>query len=47
MRVEINSWLAVATWEWDIEDDRCSICLNEFEMPCNKCKFGGDDCATV
>jgi anaphase-promoting complex subunit 11 len=46
-RVEIQSWMAVATWEWDISDPHCAICLNEFEMPCNRCQFGGDDCSTV
>ena len=47
MRVKIESWLAVASWKWDIEEDKCAICRNEFEMPCDKCKFGGDDCAPV
>ena len=47
MRVVIDSWLAVAEWKWDIPDDHCTICLNQFEMPCSKCKYGGDDCAPV
>jgi hypothetical protein len=50
MRVVIDTWLAVATWKWKFEksdDFQCTICLTEFELPCNKCKFGGDDCAPI
>ena len=47
MRVEIENWLAVATWKWDIPADACTICMNQFEEPCTRCKFGGDDCPMV
>lgn len=49
MKVQIDSWLAVATWKWDIEDPVCTICRNEFEMPCDttKCKYAGEDCSVV
>ncbi len=31
MKVKINSWHAVATWKWDIENsDRCAICQFQF-----------------
>ena len=49
MKVQIDQWLAVATWKWDIEEDMCSICRNIFEMPCGRdgCKYGGEDCSVV
>ena len=48
MRVEIESWFAVASWRWEIPNDTaCSICQNPYEMPCNQCKYGGDDCAPI
>ena len=47
MKVKIDKWTMVATWKWDISDPQCTICMTPFEMPCPKCKYGGDDCAPV
>ena len=48
MKVKINSWNAVATWKWDIEnEDCCTICQFAFEMPCPRCKVPGDDCVPI
>ena len=47
MKVTINKWTAVATWKWDISETQCAICMNYYEMPCNKCSVGGDDCPLI
>ena len=47
MKVKINSWHAVAHWEWDIPDPTCVICLQPFEAPCPTCKNPGDDCSPI
>lgn len=47
MKVTIDSWFAVATWNWDISDPHCVICMNAFEMPCPQCKYAGEDCAPI
>ena len=44
MKIKINSWNAVATWLWDITEDKCIICQQSFESPCPRCKCPGDDC---
>ena len=45
MRVKVQTWNAVATWVWDIENQTdCTICQFPLESPCSKCKFPGDDC---
>jgi len=45
MRVKVNSWNAVATWVWNIENQTdCTICQLSLENPCPKCKFPGDEC---
>ena len=31
MKVKIDKWVAVATWKWDINMDKCNICMNNFE----------------
>ena len=47
MKVTIDKWTAIATWKWDINDTKCTICMNAFEMPCDKCKYGGDECTLI
>lgn len=48
MKVKIESWHAVGTWKWDIENyECCTICLSPFESPCPRCKFPGDDCVPI
>ncbi len=44
MKVIVDTWHAVATWNWDIAETMCTICQNVFEMPCPKCKFAGEEC---
>ena len=41
MKIELKSFTLVATWKYDIEGaEECSICQNEFEVPCAKCLPG-------
>jgi anaphase-promoting complex subunit 11 len=47
MKVKIKKWKGVATWLWDIEEVKCTICQSDFESPCPKCKTPGDDCVPV
>ena len=43
MKMKINSWQAVATWKWDIQNaESCAICQFAFEAPCTTCKMPGD-----
>lgn len=45
MKLKINTWNAIATWVWDIENEsNCTICQLPFESPCPKCKTPGDEC---
>lgn len=45
MKVIIKSWVAVATWRWDLpEDDDCGICQAKYDATCPECKFPGDGC---
>ena len=37
-------WHGVATWRWDVNDERCGICYNAFEACCPDCSAPGDDC---
>jgi anaphase-promoting complex subunit 11 len=47
MKVQIDNWFAVGTWNWDIVDPQCVVCMSPFEMPCPRCKYAGDDCAPI
>lgn len=48
MKVKINSWQAVATWKWDIQNaESCAICQFAFESPCPTCKMPGDECIPI
>ena len=47
MKVTIDKWTSVASWKWDIGDHQCTICMNAFEMPCDNCKYAGDDCTLL
>lgn len=40
----VVSWHGVATWRWDVNDERCGICYNAFEACCPDCSAPGDDC---
>lgn len=40
-------WHAVATWQWDVNDERCGICYTAFEACCPDCHIPGDDCPPV
>ena len=47
MKIKIKKWRLFGYWSWNIPNqDSCSICMNEFELPCPKCKFPGDECPT-
>jgi len=37
-------WHGVATWRWDVNDERCGICYSAFEACCPDCSAPGDDC---
>lgn len=37
-------WHTVATWRWDVNDERCGICYTAFEACCPDCSLPGDDC---
>ena len=46
MKVKIKSWIAVASWKWDVpEDEVCGICRVQFDGTCPNCRFPGDDCS--
>mmetsp|Transcript_27098 Transcript_27098/g.19539 ORF Transcript_27098/g.19539 Transcript_27098/m.19539 type:complete len:83 (-) Transcript_27098:23-271(-) len=48
MKVQINNWFTVASWNWGIQSQSmCTICRQEYEMPCPSCKYGGDSCPPV
>ncbi|TFJ82031.1 hypothetical protein NSK_006699 [Nannochloropsis salina CCMP1776] len=47
MKVKIKRWHAVATWQWDVNDERCGICYTAFEACCPDCHIPGDDCPPV
>ena len=34
----------MATWRWDVNDERCGICYTAFEACCPDCAMPGDDC---
>lgn len=40
-------WHGVATWRWDVNDERCGICYTAFEACCPDCHIPGDDCPPV
>ena len=44
MKVIIKRWHAVATWRWEVNDERCGICYTAFEACCPDCNVPGDDC---
>ena len=44
MKMIIESWKAVAYWEWEVNEKSCSICMNYFTLQCPNCKFPGDEC---
>lgn len=46
MKVKIKSWVAVASWKWDVpEDEVCGICRVQFDGTCPNCRYPGDDCS--
>ena len=47
MKVKIKRWHGVATWRWDVNDERCGICYTAFEACCPDCHIPGDDCPPV
>ena len=48
MKVQIKRLNLVADWSWDLGDnDHCTICMNDFELPCPMCKIPGDDCPPI
>lgn len=38
MKISIKKWIKVATWNWSVEAEFCTICQAEFETPCQKCR---------
>lgn len=37
-RVKVKKWNAIAEWRYDVENDACSICHNNFVLPCISCE---------
>ncbi|GME95359.1 hypothetical protein B5S28_g1699 [[Candida] boidinii] len=48
MKVTLNNWYAVYSWQWDVPDDElCGICRVSFDGTCPTCKYPGDGCPLV
>jgi anaphase-promoting complex subunit 11 len=47
LQIRIRNIHGVARWSWNANDDRCSICQNEFEGTAPGVKYPGEDCPVV
>lgn len=50
MKYKIRQYKAVAAWHWDIPDSSnrtCTICRQDFDSTCGKCRIPGDDCPII
>mmetsp|Transcript_57981 Transcript_57981/g.155269 ORF Transcript_57981/g.155269 Transcript_57981/m.155269 type:complete len:83 (-) Transcript_57981:275-523(-) len=47
MKIIINSYRPVGVWQWEVDEECCSICRMPFDACCPECKMPGDDCPPV
>lgn len=47
LKVKYKKWRAIASWNWNVDDEFCSICHQPFNGCCPDCKFPGDGCPPV
>eukprot|EP00438_Fugacium_kawagutii_P031021 Skav233082 [mRNA] locus=scaffold4078:104887:108766:- [translate_table: standard] len=47
MKIIINGYRPVAIWQWEVDEECCSICRMPFDACCPECKMPGDDCPPV